>query len=377
VQIGLAEPRRDSASLAGAVMLHDAVVTSPAQLPALVATYRAATVAPDQATLLKGFGTTQVIAPMSEQAVLAYDGSGPQLPLVAAGLQPTPVLDYPYAVVSGKPRAIEQAAGLFREALTGSAYQDVFAKRGFRGPDGIATAGFPVGNGVTAEPIVGVPLDDSEKIADVVSIWTVSKTPSRVLALIDVTASMATPMTLPNGVIVTRMQVVQKASIDGLKLFTNESELGRWEYAADMSKGLDYREVVPIAPLDQAQRNRLDGAVAVSRPAPTDLCGLYSTLLDAYKVMQVGYRPDRSNTIVVFIDGRNNKPGSISLDQLETQFEMLADPRKPIRVILLGIGPDVDLNELNAIAKATGGKAFQVNDPTTIGTIFLNALLRT
>jgi hypothetical protein len=224
---------------------------------------------------------------------------------------------------------------------------------------------------------VGVPLDDSEKIADVVSIWTASKTPSRVLALIDVTASMATPMTLPNGVIVTRMQVVQKASIDGLKLFTNDSELGRWEYAADMSPGKDYREVVPIAPLDQAQRNRLDGAVAVSRPAPTDLCGLYSTLLDAYKVMQDGYRPDRSNTIVVFIDGRNNKPGSISPDQLETQFEMLADPRKPIRVILLGIGPDVDLNELNAIAKATGGKAFQVNDPTTIGTIFLNALLRT
>jgi hypothetical protein len=378
VKLGMAEPRRDAASLAGAVLLHDAVVTSPAQLPALVATYRTTAVSPDQATLVKGFGTTQVIAPMSEQAVIAFDAGAPQVPLEAVGIQPAPALDYPYAGVSGKPRAIAQAADLFRTALSSATYQDIFAKKGFRGPDGAAIAGFPAGeHGVTAEPVLGLPLDDAAKIADVVSIWTVSTTASRVLALTDVTSSMASVMTLPNGQQVTRSQVVQKASVDGLKLFVDASLLGRWEYAADLAPGKDYREVVPIAPLSQAQRNKLDVAVASVQLAPNDVCGLYSTLLAAYQVMKDGYRADLSNTIVVFIDGKNNKPGSMGLDELGTEFEKLADPTKPIRVIFLGIGPDVDLTELNAIAKATGGKAFQVSDPTTIGTIFLNALLRT
>lgn len=375
-QIGMAEPRRDSASLAGAVLLHDAVVNNPAQLPQLVATYRAAALAPDQTALVKGFGTRQVIAPMTEQAVLAYDAAGPKLPLVAVGLEPALSLDYPYAVVSGKPRAITRAAELFRNALAGPDFHDLFARSGFRTADGGADPGFPVGHGATADPVVGIPLDDPAKIADVVSIWTASKTPSRVLSLVDVTASMATPMTMPNGVQVTRLQVLQQAAVDGLKLFTNDSEVGMWAYAVALAPERDYREVVPIGVLDQAQRARLGVAIAGVQTVPTDFAALYDTLLAAYQVMKDGYRADRSNTIVVFTDGRNTKPGGTTLDDLELGLEKLADPAKPIRVVLLGVGPDVDLAELNAIAKATGGKAFQINDPAKIGSIFLNALLR-
>ena len=60
----------------------------------------------------------------------------------------------------------------------------------------------------------------------------------------------------------------------------------------------------------------------------------------------------------------------------ETQLEMATDPTRPVRVVLLGIGPDVVQNELNAIAQRTGGRAFSVQDPRQIGTIFLQALLR-
>jgi hypothetical protein len=376
LQIGMAEPRRDAASLAGAVLLHDAVVNSPAQLPILVATYRAAVLTPDQATLVKGFGTTQAIAPMSEQAVLAYDAGSPRVPLTAVAMEPATALDYPYAVVSGKPRAITRAAELFRAALAGTGFRDLFAKAGFRTPDGSAGAGFPAGHGATTEPVVGIPLDDPAKIADVVSIWTASKTPSRVLTLADITSSMAALMTMPNGAQVTRLQVLQQTAVDGLKLFTNDSEVGLWTYATALAPNRDYREVVPIGVLDRAQRARLGAAVASTQAVPTDFAALYDTLLAAYQVMKDGYRPDRSNTIVVFTDGRNTKPGGTTLDDLALGLEKLADPTKPIRVVLLGIGPDVDLAELNAIAKDTGGKAFQVNDPTKIGSIFLNALLR-
>jgi hypothetical protein len=79
----------------------------------------------------------------------------------------------------------------------------------------------------------------------------------------------------------------------------------------------------------------------------------------------------------VFTDSTNSKPGSMQVDQLQLELEKLTDTTKPIRVVLLGIGPDVDINELTAIAKTTGGKAFKVDNPAEIGTIFLQALLRT
>jgi Ca-activated chloride channel family protein len=78
----------------------------------------------------------------------------------------------------------------------------------------------------------------------------------------------------------------------------------------------------------------------------------------------------------VFTGGPNNKPGGLTLDDTELELEKLTDITKPVRVVLLGIGPDVDINELNTIAKTTGGKAFKVERPEDIGGIFLQALLR-
>ena len=118
-------------------------------------------------------------------------------------------------------------------------------------------------------------------------------------------------------------------------------------------------------------------SVGAAAPVPTNACGLYDPVLAAYKIMKAGYQEDHSNTIVVFTDSTNSKPGSMQVDQLQLELEKLTDTTKPIRVVLLGIGPDVDINELTAIAKTTGGKAFKVDNPAEIGTIFLQALLRT
>jgi Ca-activated chloride channel family protein len=133
---------------------------------------------------------------------------------------------------------------------------------------------------------------------------------------------------------------------------------------------------VPVDALDASQRARLNAAVSAAATAPTDECGLYEAVLAAYKALQSGYRERRSNTVVVFTDGRNTKPG-MTLDQLQLELERATDVTRPIRVVLLGIGPDADQAELDTIAKQTGGRAFSVQDPEQIGNIFLEALLRT
>ena len=376
IQVGVSEPRRNAVGLAGASLMYDTVVTAPAQLPILVGTYRAVTLSSDAPGELKAFGQGQTVAPLSEQAVLAYDATNPAVPLAAAPLATPAALDYPYALVAGKPRAITRAAEQFRQVLLDPRQDDLFAKAGFRLADGSVPQGFPAGHGVTTEPVQATPLADAAKIADVLSIWTASKTPSRVLALADVTSSMAQPM--PGSTTVNRMQVMQGAAVGGLQLFTDDSEVGLWGFAAGIGDGgVDYRQLVPLGRLGADQRKKLATTVNAAAPAPTNVCGLYDTVLAAYKVMKDGYQEDHSNTIVVFTDSANSKPGSMPVDQLQLELEKLTDTTKPIRVVLLGIGPDVNIDELTAIAKTTGGKAFKVDNPAEIGTIFLQALLRT
>jgi hypothetical protein len=196
-----------------------------------------------------------------------------------------------------------------------------------------------------------------------------------VLTLVDVTSSMNQPIVLSNGAAISRIDLLRKAASDGLKLFTDDSELGLWAFAAGPPGAVDYREVVPVGALDSAQRTRLNTALSSAATSPTNTCGLYQSVLAAYKTLRDGYRPGLSNTVVVFTDGTNSKPG-MSLEAFETQLELATDPTRPVRVVLLGIGPDVNQAELADIARRTGGRAFAVKDPEQIGTIFLEALLR-
>ncbi len=373
VQLAAVDPRRSTAGLAGAGLLYDSIVTEPRKLVDVVKAYRSIAVAADQAALNKSAGSTQV-APMSEQAVIAYNAAGPAVPLTALPVDPVVTLDYPYAMVSGKPRANLEAAGLFRTALAADSNRDLFARLGFRAADGSTSAGFPAGRGAATAPVTVKPLAEPQKINDILGYWNATTAPSRVLTLVDVTSSMNRPMAGSGSP--SRLQVLRKTATDGLGLFTDDSELGLWAYASGLPGGKDYQEVIPLNPLSQGQRARLTSAVGGAKAVGTDVCGLYETVLAAYKALKEGYKEGRSNTVVVFTDGANSKPG-MSLETLKLELERATDPTRPVRVVLLGVGPDARQQELAEIAAATGGRSFVVTDPEQIGNIFLQALIRT
>jgi hypothetical protein len=121
----------------------------------------------------------------------------------------------------------------------------------------------------------------------------------------------------------------------------------------------------------------MNAAINGGQPVATNTRGLYESMLAAYKAVKDGWRDGMSNTVLVFTSGSNTKPDGLRLDDVNLELEKLTDPTKPIRVVLLGLGPDVNLDELNSIAKTTGGKAFKVEKPEEIGAIFLQGLLRT
>jgi hypothetical protein len=372
LKLGLAEPRRETASLAGAMVFGDALATSTADLPALVKVFRDVVKKPDTMSLLKAFGPELTAAPASEQAVLAFNAAAPVKLVPVQFEKPSPILDFPFAIRANIPRESAQAAEAFRAALAEPYALEAMARKGFRTVEGAIGSGFPTAAGASGGAVTGTPIVDRAKVQQALGLWTAANTASRSLALFDLTASMITPMSTDNGT-EPRAQVMVEAAQSGLTLFTEDTDLGMWGFAAGHS------EIAPIAKLTDKVRGQLDGRLAQAQPQPTDSAALYDTMREAYKAMQDGFDPVRPNIIIVLTDGGDSRAGGARLQQFQLDLQRLADATKPIRVILIGI--DVPKNsgdekDLQAIAKATGGGYFRMTSPDQIQTIFLNALLK-
>jgi hypothetical protein len=370
----LPEPRRDTAGLVGAAWTQSAVVTSDLELPFIVALFRALGDAPpDTAALGPAFDAGLAAAPMSEQAVVAHNTGTSPTRITAVRVVDAPVLDFPYAVLANQPRDSKTAAAMFRAALTRSG--GAFARHGFRAPDGTAGNDFPAGDGIAADPVPAFPVGPPERFDQARRIWTSATSSARVLSVVGVNASMQLPMTMPDGSQVPRLRVFQAAATQGMEMFRAGTDLGHWEYAARLDGDRDWVEGVPIALLDEPQQQRILAAIQQVRSAPTNESALFETVLAAYRVMKEGWDPTRSNTLVVWTDSGSTKQGGMTLEEALRELERLADLTRPIRVILLGLGPDADMAQLEALAAATGGGAFQIENPADIQTIFLRALL--
>ena len=370
----VAEPRRDTAGLVGAFWLQQAVVTEDRDLPNIVAVFRSQGEAPpDTTALLPAFSDGLAAAPMSEQAVVAYNAANPDDTISAVRVADAPALDFPYVTLDRLPQDVRTAADMFLDALGGAA--ETFTEHGFRAPDGTAGPAFPVGDGVTAEPAPAAVVGPPDRFDQTRRIWTSATSDARVLNIVNVDATMQEPMTMPDGTEVTRLQAFQAAATDGLAMFTEGTDLGHWEYAVGLDGDRDWVEGVPIDLLTDEHTQRILGAIQGLQTTATNESAMFETLLAAYREMKEGWDPTRSNTLVLWTDGGSSKQGGLTLEQTLRELEGLTDVTRPIRVILIGLGPDADMEQLEALATATGGGAFQIPDPSQIQLVFLRALL--
>jgi hypothetical protein len=343
--VRLAEPRRDTAGLVGAGWLQAALVTADEELPNLVGAFRRqGTAPPDTPSLLAGFTEEPLVAPVSEQAIAAHNEARPPVPVTAIPVEGAPSLDFPYTLLARQPLDVQTAAIRFREALTGAA--EVFGEHGFQSADAAGPVGTP------------------EELEPALRIWTSATRDARVLSVINVNASMGEPLGP-----VPRIDVFKATAQQGLELFTDNSQVGLWEYADELT------EIVPIDTLTEDHSQRILSSIAAVQVRGTDESALFEALLAGYRELKEGYDPERSNTLIVWTDSANNQPDGPTLDEALGELEGLADVTRPIRVILLGLGPDANMTELEEIARVTGGGAFHLQNPDEIALIFLRALL--
>jgi len=389
LKVGTVDPTRDAAALSGLLAFGAAAQASPGGATVATAALRALATgrslvkedllarfprSADAAAVASGLSA----AAMSEQAVIAYNAAKPPVKLAALYVEPAPVaLDYPYVALQGGNLAKADAASALRKALQQKPFLDKLAADGLRAPDGSIGPGFgaPTGAPVpaaTAPPSAGQRSTIATAVDKALSTWVAVTLPARMLAIIDVSGSML--QKVPTAGNATRAQVTIEAARRGLALFDDSWAVGLWTFSTNMNGNIDFVAQAPIGPLS-AQRTQLLAKISGIQPNPKGDTGLYDTILAAYQEVKKDWDPGRVNSIVMMTDGDNDDPsGGVSHEQLLAQLKQLADPTKPIQLIIIGIGPSVNAAPLQQITKTTGGGVFIAEDPAKIGEIFLQAI---
>ena len=310
--------------------------------------------------------------PTSENALLRHNVKQEGSPLVAAYADPAvPALDYPYVVLPQTPDDKRKAAEKFLDKLIDQETSEALADAGFRTPDGKALRDRSQDKRTSVRPMTPMRLPDAAAVEQILNNWAAVNLSGRVQVLLDVSGSMNEPVP---GTPLTRMGVTIQAATQGLGLFKPTTRLGMWLFSTKLDGDKDYRVLLPVKTMtEHLQSGALDTIRAV-KAVPNGATGLYDSVLAAYQEGRQNWEPGRINTIVVLTDGKNEDPGGISLDTLLAELEKLQDPKRPLRLIGIGIGPGIDPAELKKISEATGGQAFTTPDPTKIGDVFYAAL---
>ena len=385
--VRVVDPVRSSTGLGTLYLLHGAVQQSSsdtdtfnAQMTAALQSLHQGASADEEAAFLALSGGSEESPPlmvMSEQAVWRYNTLYSEAPAQAEYMDSTYYLDYPY-VVRSEESAITRAAEEFRNAVRADENQEHFLNEGFRDTDdNMEPDVLDAGAGFQEDVPEELPIPSEGSIEELTRSWTQLKMDSRVLTIVDVSGSMLAEVP---GTGMTRMQVTGAAADSGLDMFTPTSELGLWEFSTDVNDGLHHQELAPVRELQASGEGGNDHRDVIARelaglqPRPEGDTAMYETYLAAYEEMSRTYRPDRTNVILMLTDGDNDHPGGMELQELLDGIDELSSPSRPIPIITIAFGPDVQhLEPLQEIAAATGGAAYMTEDPRDIGDIFVQA----
>ncbi len=314
-----------------------------------------------------------------EQDVWKYDGDSPAIVLSTAyPVDGQLAADHPYVVPKGSwvDAADRAAADDFRGWLLSPAVQGRLDRWGLRGADGVAGPGIAAGLRVDSMlPLTPVPQQAVDGPSAARTAWRLLTRRISVLGLFDVSGSMADPVP---GSRQSKLDVARAAAQAALGFFDPADSIGLWEFSRELDGDRDYRVLVPLGPAGQrvgAFPNRqVASAAAYRQMVPRTSTGLYDSILAAYQSATADYREDAVNTVVVITDGKNEDPGSITLDQLLAQLRTLHNPDRPVHVVTLAYGTGADQAALAKVAKVTDGLQFSSPDPRSIGKVFVTAV---
>lgn len=380
---GMPDPARDPVGAVALLGLQDTVKAAPEPSGAYVALLRrfSANTLGDETDLIARLpgssdgGSTAVVTafPASENSLLRHNVEDPKSPLVAVYSPVVPPLDYPFAELGGITPQQRPIVDALRDAVLGDAGADAIAKTGLRAAGGQALRDHPDDPRVLPEGFRTATLPSAPGVDELLNQWAGINLSARVQVLIDVSGSMNAQVP---GTGLNRMQVTMQAAAKAMRLFKPATQLRMLAFSTRLDGDKDYRELLPMAPVAQHLASGALEKLAQVKATPDGGTGLYDSVLDTYRTARREWEPGRLNLVIVMTDGRNEDPHGISRADLLTELGKLQDPRRPIPLIGVGIGPDADKSELDQLTAATGGQAFVAPDPAKITDVFFGALSR-
>lgn len=326
------------------------------------------TLAQDSSGAEEGNPSRNQAVPLSEQAAFAHNAEstgGGRLDLFYPE-DGTPLLNYPFTLVNEKNQTTDEsrAALRFMTLLSEDSSQRTLAEHGFRTVDGTAGDELVAAAGGRSPQPYATSLADApsdESLQETLGMWTVTVQSARLTTVVDASGSMATIVPGRNQ---SRMDVTKASLIQALSQFTPNDEIGLWEFATTLDGDKDYRRLVATSRLgDPAKgggthREKLAAAFAALRPVPNGATGLYDTTLAAYKEAQRTYVKGKFNAVVILTDGSNQDERSITRSALIAELKAIADPERPVPLLAIAVGPEADREEVNEMAKVTGGGGY-------------------
>jgi hypothetical protein len=314
-----------------------------------------------------GPGAREAAVVSTEQQVLLGAAAGRrQVAVYPPAAVPGP--DYPYAVLTTGPG--RPGATAFLRALLATEGATAVTGHGLRTPRGEAPAAVPAGAGIRTADYPPARLPREPDALRLLNAWGGVHISARMLAVFDVSGSMAAQVP---GSAETRLSATVKAAQGGAGLLLGTTQIGVWAFSTDLDGDRDYREIVPVGPVGP-RRAAIVEQLGRMKVKPNGATGLYDTTLAAYRDATRNWTPGRINMVLILTDGKDDNASGISRADLLRELGGLVDRKRPVPILFIGVGPDIDPDELRQIATVTGGRVALTERPSGIRQIFFTAL---
>lgn len=329
----------------------------------------------------EGEALTHVSAfPALEQQVFSYNQSDPEVPLAAVyPVNGNIEADHPYLVLNADwvtPEK-EEVAAQFLAHVRSPGPQTVLRDAGFRGTNREPGENFDVEHGLVPS-LSALPraLLVPESVTLTIDRWTALTQPMNVLVVFDVSGSMLWEIPGTGGI---RMEQAVAAASNTVPLFNDEDRVGFWEFATALDGNLDYRQLVPMGPLDDIMvdnRTRREHILtAIDNLTPLTDTGLYNTIQAAYDTVLSNYDDGAANMVVVITDGENDTAGRPSISQQELLDHIQQAPEdQPVRVVPVAFGAEANFQVMQEIAEASGAEAYYSEQGFNLVEVFRTAI---
>ncbi len=382
-QYRIVDPRSSTESVLAMIVPVLAYATDPAaggqQQTATLAMVRRVTPAADLIRRSTAASASAPLFPTTEQQVATINASGERPGTLSAVVpaEGTAALTYSWVAMTDD-GAKGDAVRAFYRTLSSEAGQRALHDAGFRTPNYRAAVIPEVGN----EPqIVAIPT--GSQLEALMNASDKATKPLFINAVMDVSGSML-EQDGPRGV--SRMDAAVDAAKDGLALIGPNSSVGAWIFSTGLDGSKDYLELAPVKKLgDSTTEGHRALLLKLLADVPNQVrgdTGLYDTVRAGYANSLKTWAPGHRNVLFVLTDGRNDdSTGGISLPKLRADLAKMQDPKKPITVLLVGIGSGTSEKELRSIVGALKPTAEQSSlaiierDPAKLRGVFVQALL--